>query len=146
MKRAAPVTRASAMHAVPMAAWVALGSALGAMARWGVGQLFDSPSSSSFPWSTLAINISGSMVIGLYAALTGVGGRLVVSAAQRHFVMTGICGGFTTFSLFTAEVLTSAAHGDYRLAGTIIIVSVPAWLIGVWLGYAAGARWDRLQR
>lgn len=129
-----------------MTAWVALGSALGAMARWGVSQLFDSPSISSFPWSTLAINIFGSTVIGLYAALTGVDGRLVVSAAQRHFVMTGICGGFTTFSLFTAEVLTSAAHGDYRLAGSIIIVSVPAWLIGVWLGYAAGTGWNRLPR
>lgn len=141
MRRTAPVT-----HAVPMAAWVALGSALGATARWGVGQLFDSPSIPSFPWSTLGINILGSMVIGLYAALTGVDGRLVVSAVHRHFVMTGICGGFTTFSLFTAEVLTSAVHGDYPLAGSIIIVSVPAWMLGVWLGYAAGARWNRLPR
>lgn len=132
--------------AVPIAAWVALGSALGAMARWGVGQLFGTTTVASFPWSTLGINAIGSMVIGLYAALTGVDGRLAVSAAHRHFVMTGICGGFTTFSLFTAEVLTSAAHGDYRLAGSIILVSVLAWLLGVWLGYAAGARWNRLPR
>ncbi len=129
-----------------MVAWVASGSALGAMARWGAEQLFDTVTAASFPWSTLGINIFGSMVIGLYAALTGVDGRLVVSAAHRQFVMTGICGGFTTFSLFTAEVLTSAANGDYRLAGSIILVSVPAWLSGVWLGYAAGARWNRLSR
>lgn len=132
--------------AVPMAVWVASGSALGAMARWGAGQLFDTAAIASFPWSTLCINAVGSAIIGLYAALTGVDGRLIVSAAHRHFVMTGICGGFTTFSLFTAEVLTSAAHGDYRLAGSIILVSIPAWLLGVWLGYSTGARWNRLPR
>ena len=131
---------------IPIAVWVALGSALGAMARWGAGQLFDTAAVASFPWSTLGINTLGSIVIGLYAALTGVDGRLLVSAAHRQFVMTGICGGFTTFSLFTAEVLASAARGDYLLAGSIILVSVPAWLLGVWLGYAAGARWNRLPR
>jgi len=128
-----------------MAVWVASGSALGAIARWGAGQLFDT-AGGSFPWSTLGINVFGSMVIGLYAALTGVDGRLMVSAAHRQFVMTGICGGFTTFSLFAAEVLASAARGDYRLAGSMILVSVPAWLLGVWLGYAAGGRWNRLPR
>lgn len=132
--------------AVPMVVWVASGSALGAMARWGAGQLFDSAAAASFPWLTLGINVVGSVIIGLYAALTGVDGRLIVSAAHRHFVMTGICGGFTTFSLFTAEVLTSAARGDYWLVGSIILVSVPAWLLGVWLGYSIGARWNRLPR
>lgn len=131
---------------MPMAVWVASGSALGSMARWSVAQLFDGAASGAFPWSTVCINVLGSVLIGLYAALTGVDGRLVVSAAQRHFVMTGVCGGFTTFSLFTAEVLASAAHGDYLLAGSIILVSVPAWLSGAWLGYAAGAGWNRLPR
>lgn len=129
---------------IPLTAWVALGSALGASARWGADRLFGTMDGVSFPWTTLGINVLGSAVIGLYAALTGVDGRLAVSAAQRHFVMTGICGGFTTFSLFTAEVLQSAAHGDYRLAGSIIAASVPAWLIGVWLGYAAGASLNRI--
>lgn len=131
---------------VPLMVWVASGSALGAMARWGAGQLFDTADTAFFPWSTLGINVFGSMVIGLYAALTGVDGRLMASAAHRQFVMTGICGGFTTFSLFTAEVLASAVRGDYRLAGSIILVSVPAWLLGVWLGYATGARWNRMPR
>jgi fluoride exporter len=129
-----------------MAVWVGSGSALGAMARWGADQLFDTAAIASFPWPTVVINVFGSMLIGSYAALTGVDGRLLVSVAHRQFVMTGICGGFTTFSLFTAEVLASAAHGDYRLAGSIILVSVPAWLAGVWLGYAAGAHWNRLPR
>lgn len=129
---------------IPLIVWVASGSALGASARWGADQLFGAAFASPFPWTTLGINAVGSMAIGLYAALTGVDGRLTVSAAQRHFVMTGVCGGFTTFSLFTAEVLASAAHGDYRLAGSIIAASVPAWLLGVWLGYAAGARWNRI--
>jgi CrcB protein len=133
-------------RAIPMAAWVAVGSALGATARWGVGQWFDTTSVTSFPWSTLGINAVGSIAIGAYAASTGVAGRWSVSAAQRHFVMSGICGGFTTFSLFTAEVLASAARGDYRLAGSIILVSVPAWLLGVWLGYAAGESGNRLSR
>lgn len=121
-----------------MVAWVALGSALGASARWGLGHLLGTSVQVGFPWGTLAINVIGSAAIGCYAALVSADGRWMVSAEQRNFVMAGFCGGFTTFSLFTAEVLASVASGKPMLACAIILLSVPAWLVGVWSGYLGG--------
>lgn len=123
---------------MPMVAWVALGSSLGASARWGLGHLLGTSAEIGFPWGTLAINVIGSAAIGCYAALVSADGRWLASAEQRNFVMAGFCGGFTTFSLFTAEVLASVASGKLMLAGSIIVLSVPAWLVGVWGGYLAG--------
>lgn len=96
------------------------------------------------PWDTLAVNVAGSFVIGLYAAVTEPGGRLMASPAQRLFVMVGVCGGFTTFSLFTAEVFGCVQRGEWNLAGLLVLASVGAWLIGVAAGYALGKRLNRL--
>jgi fluoride exporter len=127
-----------------MVAWVALGSALGASARWGLAHLWGTSAEIGFfPWGTLVINVGGSAAIGCYAALVSADGRWWTSAEQRNFVMAGFCGGFTTFSLFTAEVLASVASGKLMLAGSIIVLSVPAWLIGVSAGYLAGQYFNR---
>ncbi|SOD51443.1 camphor resistance protein CrcB [Pseudoxanthomonas wuyuanensis] len=127
-----------------MVAWVALGSALGASARWGLGHLLGTSAQVGFPWGTLAINIIGSALIGCYAAIVSADGRWLASPQQRNFVMAGFCGGFTTFSLFTAEVLASIASGKPLLAAAIIVLSVPAWLVGVWGGYLAGQYFNRV--
>jgi CrcB protein len=126
-----------------MVAWVALGSAFGASARWGLGMAFAS-GSLGFPWGTLLANVSGSLLIGLYAALSAPEGRMAASPAQRQFVMTGFCGGFTTFSLFSAEVLRAMVLGMHAQAGLIVLVSIPLWLLGVWTGHALGTRFNRL--
>ena len=84
---------------------VALGSIVGAVARFLVSVLFVSQFGDGFPWGTLFVNVTGSFIIGFYAALTGPDGRLFVSARQRLFVMVGICGGYTTFSAFSLETL-----------------------------------------
>lgn len=124
---------------IPLVACVALGSALGAGGRWGAGLVLDA-GGAGFPWSTLAVNVAGSALIGFYAALVAPGSRFNASAAQRQFVMAGFCGGFTTFSLFTTELLESLLQGRHGLAAAILVGSVTAWMAAVTAGYLAGTR------
>jgi CrcB protein len=88
----------------------------------------------TFPLGTMLINISGSMFIGFFAALTGPQGRLLVAQNTRLFVMTGICGGFTTFSSFSLETLRLMQDRQWGLATVNVLGSVALCLFGVWLG------------
>ena len=98
----------------------------------------------SFPWGTLFVNVLGSFVIGFYATLTGPDGRIFAGTHQRQFVMTGICGGFTTFSMFSFETFSLAQKGHWAMAGLNVGVSVMTWLVAVWLGHIAASRLNRL--
>ncbi|MBU6462692.1 MAG: fluoride efflux transporter CrcB [Bradyrhizobium sp.] len=123
---------------------VALGSVVGAVARFLVSVLSVSQFGDGFPWGTLFVNVTGSFAIGFYAALTGPDGRLFVSPRQRQFVMVGICGGYTTFSSFSLETLRLVQSGNTRTALIYLLVSAITWLVGVWLGHALAARLNRL--
>lgn len=123
---------------------VALGSIVGGVARYLVSVLFLSQFGGGFPWATLFVNVTGSFIIGCYAALTGPDGRLLVSPRQRQFVMVGICGGYTTFSAFSLETLRLVQSGDVRTATVYIFVSVITWIIGVWIGHILAVRFNRL--
>ncbi|HZO08042.1 MAG TPA: CrcB family protein, partial [Myxococcota bacterium] len=74
---------------------VAIGSALGGVARYGLSGLVARHAGEAFPWGTLLVNVLGSFLIGFVAALTGPAGRAPASAVVRHFWMPGIFGGFT---------------------------------------------------
>lgn len=124
---------------------VALGTAIGGVARALVSAAAIELAGSGFPWGTLVANVVGSFVIGFYATLSAPDGRLFVGARQRHFVMTGICGGFTTFSMFSLETLHFATAGHYRMAALNVGISVVAWLAAVWLGHALATRINRLR-
>ena len=117
--------------------WVAIGGALGSVARFGVGNYASQWHGGGFPWGTLIVNVTGSFVIGLFAALTGPGGRWAVSLDARQFVMVGICGGYTTFSSFSLQTLDLARDGHLAGAGANVVGSVVACLVAVWLGYLA---------
>jgi len=120
--------------------WVAIGGALGTAARYWISGLVAQSIGETFPWGTLIINVTGSFVIGFFAALTGPDGRLFVGSTTRQFVMTGICGGYTTFSSFSLQTLNLANNGEWLRSGTYIIASVALCLIAVWVGaLAAGA-------
>jgi fluoride exporter len=123
---------------------VGLGAAIGGAARWRASELAHDSIGAAFPWGTLFVNITGSFLIGVYAALTASGGRYsrgyLAGAWQQHLVMTGFCGGYTTFSIFSLETLRLIESGDAALAAANIGVSVIAWLLAVWSGYALGRR------
>jgi CrcB protein len=123
---------------------VALGSIVGGVARYLVSVLFVSQIGNGFPWGTLFVNVTGSFIIGFYAALTGPDGRLFVSPRQRQFVMVGICGGYTTFSAFSLETLRLVQSGDLQAASLNLLISVAGWMTAVWLGHALAARLNRL--
>jgi CrcB protein len=117
--------------------WVAIGSALGGMARYWCSGIAAHLIGESFPAGTLIVNVVGSFVIGAFAALTGPEGRLLVSPAARIFVMVGICGGFTTFSSFSFQTMTLWQDGQFMAAVLNVVASVVLCLISVWLGQAA---------
>jgi CrcB protein len=115
--------------------WIALGGALGSMARYGCSSLAAQWIGETFPWGTLIINVLGSFVIGFFATLTGPDGRVLVAPDARQFVMVGICGGFTTFSSFSLQTLNLVRDGDMLRAGANIFASVVLCLLAVWLGH-----------
>jgi CrcB protein len=98
-----------------------------------------------FPWATLFVNVTGSLIIGFYAALSGPDGRMMASVQQRQFVMTGFCGGYTTFSAFSLETLMLVRAGMARTALIYVVVSVIGWLLAVWLGHILAVRFNRLK-
>jgi fluoride exporter len=119
--------------------WIALGGALGSVARYGASSLVAESIGQTFPWGTLLVNVSGSFVIGFFASLTGPDGRVLVAPDMRQFVMVGICGGYTTFSSFSLQTLTLVQDGEVMRAGLNVVASVILCLTAVWLGHVAAA-------
>ncbi|WP_131194739.1 fluoride efflux transporter CrcB [Lichenihabitans psoromatis] len=113
---------------------LALGGALGTLARFTVATL-TAPWSQSLPWGTIAINIAGSFLIGLFGTLTLAHGRFPVSENLRLFVMVGVCGGFTTFSSFSLQTLDLLRSGATLRACINIAVSVLLCLAAVAIGH-----------
>jgi CrcB protein len=118
--------------------WVALGGALGSVLRYWLGGLIAEKAGVTFPLGTLTINVTGSFLIGLFAALHGDQGRALASPGFRQFFMIGICGGYTTFSTFSLETLNLAREGEFIYAGGNVILSVILCLVAVWLGWLLG--------
>lgn len=123
---------------------VALGSAIGGILRAMTSWAALAIAGPGFPWGTLAVNVVGSFVIGFYSTLSAPDGRLFASARQRQFVMTGICGGFTTFSVFSLETLQLVQAGRIVAAGANLAVSIISWLAAVWLGHRLAVRLNRI--
>ena len=126
-----------------MYAHVAAGSVLGGLARY-LASLLILPFF-GFPLATLFVNVTGSFIIGFYGTLTAPDGRLFATAEQRQFVMTGFCGGYTTFSSFSLETVRLLRAGMTGTALLNIAVSVVTWLLAVWLGYVLASRLNRLK-
>lgn len=115
--------------------WIAIGGAMGTMGRYGVSRAFAFWFGETFPWGTLAVNVSGSFLIGLLAGLTtDPNSRFLIAPDMRQFLLVGICGGYTTFSSFSLQTLSLIREGDMMEAGSNIVMSVVFCLIFVWLG------------
>jgi fluoride exporter len=138
------VTSSVRRRSAVLYAWVSFGSILGALARYFVGLLLDT--GPGFPWATLFINATGSLIIGFYATLTGPDGRVLARPEHRQFVMTGFCGGYTTFSTFSLETFRLFHGGMKSTALAYIAASLICWLVSVWLGHMMASRYNRLKR
>ena len=115
--------------------WVALGGAIGSMARLWLGVKVTLFTGLGFPWGTILVNIVGSLVIGFVATLAGPNGRVVVPVNAQAFVIVGLCGGFTTFSAFSLQTLELARDGRMMQAGANIVLSVVLCLSAVAFGH-----------
>lgn len=120
---------------------VALGGAIGSVARWGanlwVGSRYGTDV--AWPWATFGVNVTGSFAIGLVAGLAATG-TLGVGPTTRLFLAVGVLGGFTTFSSFSLELLTAAEGGRLWTALAYAVASV---VLG-FLAAAGGAALARL--
>jgi CrcB protein len=115
--------------------WIALGGAFGSVLRFAAAAWIMQRAGEGFPWGTLAVNIIGSAMIGFFATVADASGRWPVGEAGRQFFMTGVLGGFTTFSAFSLQTLVLARGGEWIKAGSYIAASVLVCLLAVWLGY-----------
>jgi fluoride exporter len=91
-----------------------------------------------FPWGTLLINVLGSFVIGLVGGLTLTPHRIGMHPDVRIFLMTGVCGGFTTFSAFSLQTLELMQGGEMIPALGYVVGSVVLCVVGTYCGWAIG--------
>jgi len=117
--------------------WIAIGSAIGGVARYWCSGVAARLIGETFPWGTLIVNVVGSFIIGFFATLTGPDGRIFVGTTARQFVMVGLCGGYTTFSSFSLQTLNLVSDGEWVQASFNIVGSVVMCLLAVWLGHIA---------
>jgi CrcB protein len=128
------------MGAAEMGAWVAvaLGGAIGSVARFWLTGVMTALTGPRFPWGTLLINVLGSLVIGIVAGITLTPARIGMHPDIRIFLMTGICGGFTTFSAFSLQTLELLQSGDTVPALGYAIGSVVLCVVATYAGWALG--------
>ena len=127
---------------MPLWLWVALGSAAGGAARYGVARLLPTVPG-AWPVATMTVNVAGSFAIGWFAAFfaarAAAGGAAVeATEAWRLFWMTGVLGGFTTYSAFALETVTLASAGESLRAALYVIATVALCLVAAVAGRALG--------
>ena len=106
---------------------VALGGAVGSVCRY----LLSGMNAASWPWGTFAVNILGSLIIGLLMGLVSKG---IVSPEMKLLLVTGFCGGFTTFSTFANESFGMMKAGDALQMALYVGASVIVGILAVWAG------------
>ena len=114
---------------------IALGGAAGAVLRYGVARGVQGLLGGTFPYGTLAVNVSGCLVMGLLYVLLFE--RLDVRVEWRAALLIGLLGAFTTFSAFSMETLNLIEAGEALKAGMNVVLSVALCLTATWLGVAA---------
>ena len=113
-------------------AWIGLGGALGAMARYGLATAIFKWTGKAYPYGTLSVNLIGSFAIGaayIWLVESNFGGD-----THRHLIMVGFLGAFTTFSTFSLESLTLLQQGRITAFLTYIALSLIGCLLATALG------------
>lgn len=112
---------------------IAVGAAVGGLARYFVAAFIQQRAGTTFPWGTLIVNLSGSLLLGFivrYAVATP-----GMSFEMRALLTTGFCGGYTTFSTFSFETATLLEDGQYERASAYAFGSVLLALAGTFGGF-----------
>jgi fluoride exporter len=112
--------------------WIAIGGALGSLARFWVGSTIASRMGTKFPYGTFVINITACIVIGF--SLTLLGRRSDLSPAWRFLVPVGFVGAYSTFSTFEWEFFSGLQAGAFFIAALYVALSLFLGLVGVWCG------------
>ena len=121
---------------IQQAALVALGGAIGAVLRFGIGNIIES---SEFPLSTILVNVSGSFILGMLAVMAINSGY---SEELMLFFGTGLLGAFTTMSTFSLETITLVKNDNYTLALVYACISFILCILFAFIGWELG---DRLE-
>lgn len=109
--------------------WVFIGGGLGSLCRFGLAQWLNR--SGAYPWGTLLANGLACIVLGV---LVGWASKQSLSMEARLLLMTGFCGGFSTFSTFSNELIQMLKQTDYLSAFTYLMMSLAFGLLAIWLG------------
>ncbi len=125
--------------------WIMAGSAIGGGLRYFFSGVVAAQFGETFPWGTLFVNVTGSFVIGFFATLTAPDGRLMTPPVMRQFVMTGICGGYTTFSSFSLQTLNLIRDDEWLYAGSNAVLSVVLCMLFVLAGHVAAAAINQMK-
>ena len=112
--------------------WIALGAVVGASARYFLGGFIAKILPSSFPYGTLIINITGSLLLGFFLAWTSE--RVLIDPRWRLLIAIGFCGSYTTFSGYAFETFALVEQGQWLLMGLNIIASNLLCLVSVLAG------------
>ena len=126
-------SNAGVMHLTLNLLAVAVGGAIGAVARHLLSSIVLRVSGTLFPLGTFAVNVIGCVVFGAIAGAAAQ--RVQLAPAVRVFVLTGILGGFTTFSSYAFESFTLMRDGQMLWASINVAGQVVAGLVGMWAGY-----------
>jgi CrcB protein len=105
---------------------IALGGAAGSVLRYLLGRVVQGTSSSGFPIGTMVVNVSGCFLIGIFVRQFM---NMQLSPELRALLIVGFCGGFTTFSTFSAETIGLIEGGEYARASTYVALSVGLCLL-----------------
>ena len=112
---------------------VGLGGGIGSMLRYLVSLLINKYSFLTFPFATFVVNMSGCLLIGLLLGLSEK--YSAFNSELRYLLVIGLCGGYTTFSTFSAENVQLLENGNYLIFGLYALGSVSVGLFALWLGY-----------
>jgi CrcB protein len=111
---------------------IALGGAIGALARYQFAAMIQARIPAGFPWGTFVVNVTGCLLMGIVATLLAE--RLVVHPNWRFLIPIGFIGAYTTFSTFEYETFRAVTEGAWMVGGLNVLASVIAGYAALWLG------------
>ena len=117
-------------------AMIALGGALGALARYEIAALIQARVPVGFPWGTFVVNVSGCLAMGI--VMTLLDDRLVVNPHWRFLIPIGFIGAYTTFSTFELEAFRANVEGAWLVGGAYVVGSVVVGYLALWAGVVLG--------